>query len=240
MKSILIAIMGLITLSAYSQKTIDFPSEDGLSITADVYNAKSSDTFIILFHQAGWSRGEYKEIAPKLNILGYHCLAVDQRSGGEVNGIKNKTNALAKKEGKQTEFIDALQDVGAAIAYVKKTYNPKKVIIWGSSYSSSLVLKHAGDHPDSVNGVLSFSPGEYFGKKNFITSSASNIKIPVFITSSQNEKKSWSGIYDVIPSGKKQFFLPESKGNHGSRALWEKFDDHNVYWAAVKKFLKTI
>lgn len=237
MKSILISVIVFLTVSIYGQKTIDFPSEDGLTITADVYEAKDSNQFIILFHQAGWSRGEYLEIAPKLTELGFHCMAVDQRSGGSVNDITNKTNAAAKTEGKQTEFKDAYQDVESAIAYVKKTYKPEKIIIWGSSYSSSLVLKYAGDHPDVVNGVLSFSPGEYFGEKNYITSSAANIEIPVFITSAQNEKKSWSGIYDAITSDKKQFFLPETKGNHGSRALWEKFSDNESYWAAVKSFL---
>ena len=240
MKSILITIITLLTITVYGQKVIDFPSKDGLTITADMYEAENSKQFIILFHQAGWSRGEYQEIAPKLNALGYHALAVDQRSGGGVNDIKNKTNALAKKEGKKTEFVDAFQDVEAAVSYVKSTYKPDKIIIWGSSYSSSLVLKYAGDYPDKIDGVLSFSPGEYFGKKSFITTSAANIMVPVFITSAKSEKKSWSGIYDAIPSSKKQFFLPETKGNHGSRALWEKFSDNQNYWTAVKGFLKTI
>ncbi|WP_299258045.1 alpha/beta fold hydrolase [uncultured Aquimarina sp.] len=240
MKNILTTMIIFLTISIYGQKTIDFPSKDGLTITADMYEAKGSNQFIILFHQAGWSRGEYLEIAPKLTALGYHCMAVDQRSGGAVNEITNKTNAAAKTEGKQTGFNDAYQDVEAAIAYVKNTYNPDKIIIWGSSYSSSLVLKYAGDYPDAVQGVLSFSPGEYFDKKNFITTSADNIKIPVFITSAKSEKKSWSGIYDAIPSDKKQFFLPETKGNHGSRALWDKFPDSDDYWKVVNEFLKTI
>ncbi len=240
MKSILTIVIAFLTITVYSQKTIDFPSKDGLIMTADVYEAADSNQFIILFHQAGWSRGEYQEIAPKLTTLGYNCLAVDQRSGGIVNGIQNKTNTLAKKEGKKTEYSDAFQDIEAAVAYVKKMYNPNNIIIWGSSYSSSLVLKYAGDYPDSVNGVLSFSPGEYFGKKNFITTSAANIKVPVFITSAQNERKNWSGIYDTIQSDKKQFFLPETKGNHGSRALWDKFEDNESYWKAVKGFLETI
>ena len=167
-------------------------------------------------------------------------MAIDQRSGGGVNDVINMTNKRAKENKKKTEFVDAFQDVSAAVDYVKTTYSPDKIIIWGSSYSSSLVLKFAGDYPDAVQGVLSFSPGEYFGEKKFITTSAANIKVPVFITSAQNEKKSWSGIYDAIPSDKKQFFLPETKGNHGSRALWEKFSDHQSYWTEVKGFLKTI
>ncbi|MBW1296736.1 alpha/beta hydrolase [Aquimarina litoralis] len=240
MKNIYLILICFVTISIHSQKTIDFPSKDGLMMTADLYEAAGKDSFIILFHQAGWSRGEYMEIAPKLIKMGYNCLAVDQRSGMIINDRLNHTSREAKKKGKKTEYIDAYQDVEAAIAYVKKTYNPKKIIIWGSSYSSSLVLKYAGDNPNAVNGVLSFSPGEYFGKKNFITSSAANIKVPVFVTSAKKEKKNWSGIYDAITSDKKQFFLPKTEGNHGSRALWDRFSDNKSYWKAVTSFLETI
>ncbi|WP_271782718.1 alpha/beta hydrolase [Aquimarina algiphila] len=240
MKQICTLFLVFFTCYIHSQKTITYNATDGVTITADFYEAKGSNQFIILFHQAGWSRGEYKEIAPKLNALGYNCLAVDQRSGGAVNGVQNETNAMAKKKGKKTEFVDAFQDLEASIAYVKETYHPKKLVIWGSSYSSSLVLKYVGEYPDGINGVLSFSPGEYFEDKKFITKSASHIKIPVFITSAQNEKKNWSAIYDAIPSTKKHFFLPKTKGNHGSRALWAKFSDHDEYWQAVKAFIEII
>ena len=240
MKTIYTLILTLSCLLSYSQKTIEYPSKDGLQITADLYETAYSDTFILLFHQAGWSRGEYKEIAPKLNTLGYTCLAIDQRSGGEVNKIVNQTHERAKKEGKATAFIDAFQDIEATVAYVKKTYTPKKIIIWGSSYSSSLVLKYAGDYPNAIDAVLSFSPGEYFGKDNFIKNSASNIKVPTFITSALAEKKSWSSIHTVIPTAAKTSYLPKTKGNHGCRALWNKFNDSSEYWSAVKDFLKDL
>jgi len=235
---LLLAISAINT--ALAQNTITYPSKDGVTITADLYKIKKEAPFILLFHQAGWSRGEYQEIAPKLNQMGYHVLAVDQRSGGKINEIVNQTHIAAKKAGKNTQYADAFQDIEASIAYIKKQYRPKKIIIWGSSYSSALVLKYAGDYPNTVQAVLSFSPGEYFNSKNYISHSAKNITIPVFITSSKQEKSSWSDIYDVIPSSKKQFYLPTSNGNHGSRALWEKFDDHHGYWQAVIYFLNQI
>ena len=240
MKTIYTFILSLSCLLTFAQETIEYPSKDGLLITADLYEASNSDTFILLFHQAGWSRGEYKETAPKLNALGYTCLAVDQRSGGEVNDITNETNKRAQKAGKKTAYIDAFQDIEATVSYVKKTYNPKKIIIWGSSYSSSLVLKYAGDYPNSVQAVVSFSPGEYFENKSFITSSAKSIQIPTFITSGKNEVKSWAHMYNVIPAKAKQSYIPKTKGNHGSRALWNTFDDSKGYWDAVQKFLKNI
>ncbi len=240
MKTLFSLFIGLSCLLSYAQETIEYPAKDGLAITADYYAVADSDTFILLFHQAGWSRGEYQETAPQLNALGYSCLAVDQRSGGEVNGVKNKTHQRAKKAGKGTEFVDAFQDIEATVAYVKKTYSPKRILLWGSSYSSSLVLKYAGDNPKEVDAVLSFSPGEYFGKDNFIKDSASKISVPTFITSAQGEKSSWSAIHQAIPTTTKTAYLPKTKGNHGSRALWAKFKDNEGYWTAVKDFLKTL
>ena len=240
MKTILFFVLGLSSLGLFAQKTIDFPSKDGLQITADYYEAKGSETFILLFHQAGWSRGEYKEIAPKINALGYSCLAIDQRSGGAVNSVTNQTNQRAVAAGKETKYLDAFQDIEATVAYIKKTYAPKKIIIWGSSYSSSLVLKYAGDNPDNIDAAMAFSPGEYFGKDDFIKNSAANIKVPTFITSAQNEQDNWAAINEAIPTTTKVSYVPATKGNHGSRALWEKFDDNDGYWSAVKDFLKNI
>ena len=148
----------------------------------------------------------------------------------------------AKAENKGIDFPDAEQDMVAALKWAKEKHADGKVILWGSSYSSALALKIAGDNPELVDGVLAFAPGEYFVRfkkpKDFVTSSAAKIKVPSFITSAKREKKSWEGIHEAIPGDKKVSFLPETKGNHGSRALWEQFEDHKDYWTEVTKFLK--
>jgi len=238
------SIVFLITIFVFpsGKKTITFKSEDGVTITADIYMAHDKTApFILLFHQAGWSRGEYIEIAPKLNSMGFNCIAIDQRSGNGVNGVKNMTKLSAEKMNKGTSYIDALTDIESAISYSKQHFVKGKLIIWGSSYSAALVLKFAGDNPKTIDGVLSFSPGEYFEKagksKTYIIRSAKNITCPVFITSAKAEKENWWSIYNAIASRDKTWFLPKTQGNHGSRALFEKFDDHQVYWDAVKNFL---
>jgi len=239
-KLVLILVLIGFVNTIKSQEKITYNSKDGLQITADLYEKKGATKFIVLFHQAGWSRGEYKEIAPKLNKMGYSCLAVDLRSGGKVNGVTNETNKLASSKGKPTSFTDALQDIEASVNYVKNNHTTDQLIIWGSSYSSALVLKYAGDNPQSIDGILSFSPGEYFNSKNYITSSAKGIKKPVFITSAANEYNSWKNIYKAIPENVKTSYLPKTKGNHGARALWGKFSDNEGYWKAVTDFLNTI
>ncbi len=228
---------------AQSGKTITFSTTDSVTVTADLYVVHDNDApFILFFHQAGWSRGEYLEIAPKINKLGFNAMAIDQRSGGKVNNIINQTNKDAKNKGKATKYHHAIPDMLAAINYVRVKYPNAKLIIWGSSYSSALVLKLAGDYPELIDGVLAFSPGEYFGRfgkgDDFITKSAKNIHCPVFITSAKNEGKNWKSIFDAIPTENKQSFLPKSSGHHGSRALWEKKEGHKEYWMAVETFLQ--
>lgn len=235
----------LVTGYCTAMETITFKASDGITITADLYMAHDNTVpFIVLFHQANWSRGEYLEIAPKLNAMGFNCMAVDLRSGGGINGIPNKTKVEATKAMKGTNYVDALVDMQAAIAFAIENFAGGKLIIWGSSYSSALVLKMAGDNPDQIDGALAFAPGEYFsnlGKsKEYVTTSARNIQQPIFITSAKGEKNNWWRIYEAIPSADKQYYLPTTTGNHGSRALWEKFGDSKGYWEAVTSFLESL
>ena len=222
--------------------TVTFPTTDNLTVTADLYwTGDANAAFILLFHQADYSRGEYLEIAPKLNALGYNCLAIDQRSGGGVNDIINETYKAAKAAGLPTSYTDAYADLQSALSYVESTYAPRKLIVWGSSYSSSLALILASEHPDEIAAVLAFSPGEYFkldGKK--VADYAANITQPAFITSAKSEGKSWRGIADQIKSAGSVFFVPEGNGRHGSSALFEKTANSAEYWTAVEQFLASL
>ena len=241
----LFALLSLLLLPVQEKQKITFPAPDGVTITADLYMSHGSDApMILLFHQASWSRGEYNEIAPKLNEMGYNCMAVDLRSGKEINHVVNETHESAKGLYKETQYIDALTDIEASVKYVKKHYPESQVILWGSSFSAALVLKVIGDHPDWADAALAFSPGEYFtsqGKpRDFVSRSAANIERPVFITSAHNEKSNWWGIYVSISDMDKTYFWPSTTGNHGSRALWSKFPDSADYWEEVKSFLQSL
>ena len=151
------------TNQLFSQKTIKIPTNQGFKLTADVYLTEDKKApFILLCHQAGYSRGEYLEIAPKLNAMGFNCIAIDQRSGKEVNGVVNQTNIDAVSMKRRTNFQDAYQDVSSAIKFIKKTYKTEGVIVWGSSYSAALAIIVGAKRPDDVWGVIAFSPADYF------------------------------------------------------------------------------
>jgi hypothetical protein len=65
------------------------------------------------------------------------------------------------------------------------------------------------------------------------------VKQPLFVTSSKKEREQVKPIFDASPAKNKILFTPASKGQHGSRALWNRWPDSDVYWAAVNGFLET-
>ena len=67
---VVMLLMGMASFASATPsiaEAITFKSADNLLITADRYTPHTSNTtpLIVLFHQAGSSRGEYNEIAPR-------------------------------------------------------------------------------------------------------------------------------------------------------------------------------
>ncbi|ULQ59678.1 alpha/beta hydrolase [Brucepastera parasyntrophica] len=223
--------------------TITFPSEDGIPITADLYMAyPDTAPLILLCHRAAWSRGEYLEIAPVLTEMGFNAIAIDQRSGRTKNNVDNATKAAAEEAGKPTAFIDALPDIQAAVDYVKAHYAKGKFILWGSSYSASLVLSIVKNNPGKIDACLVFSPGEYFSGQGkaagWVATEAADVNIPIFFTSNNNEKAEVSSLYRRVPSAIKTYYLPSGESRHGSEALYGASPESQQTWKAVRQFLE--
>ncbi len=138
-------------------ETVTIKAADGVTVYGEAYFADLPDSapLISLFHQAGANgRGEYSEIAEWLNGLGYRAIAWDQRSGGGRFGSENRTAKAAKGP---DGFCDAYPDVEAGLAYAHEAAAGAPLVIWGSSYSASLVWRAAADHADKVDAVAAFS-----------------------------------------------------------------------------------
>jgi dienelactone hydrolase len=239
MRSLTALLLLFVPVLLDAQETITFPSKDGLEITADQYISSDTLPYIILCHQAGFSRGEYKNTASRFQKFGYNCLAIDARFGKESNGIKNATAALAKAQDMKVTNLDAEQDILAAIDYIYAKTN-KKVILLGSSYSASLVLKIAATN-DKVKAVIAFSPGEYFGDKLNVKKSIGMLDKPVFVTSSKAEAGDVTTLMKDVKSKNKTQFIPANPGDHGSKALWKEINpDYNEYWMALLMFMRGI
>lgn len=215
---------------------VSFPSLDGVEITADMYVVADSLPVMLLCHQAGYSRGEYIESAPRFNELGFNCLAIDLRSGKEVNGVKNKTAWDAREKRRPVNYLDAEMDMVAAINYLVVKYK-QDVILVGSSYSASLALKLAKEH-DRVRAAIVFSPGEYFGQALNLTAAIAGLNKPVFATSSRGEAESVRNILKGVPHAVQ--FVPKAAGAHGSKVLWSTHKGQEEYWEALIPFLQEL
>lgn len=233
--ALLTAVMLTVNMNSWAQLTIRFPSKDGLTITAQWYPVKDELPVVLLCHQNRFSRGEYTEAALRLNKFGFNCLAIDQRVGDEINGVKNQTARLAKKQGLSPTFADAEQDITAAIDYLYEKYR-KPVIVVGSSYSASLALK-VSNHNRKVLGVVAFSPGEYFPDKTFVKKSMTGFDKPLLAISSKAEANAVKALIADAGSVLKIQYVPKEAGDHGSKVLWSSYKGNEEYWVVLMNFL---
>ncbi len=223
--------------SSLKNGTIQFPSKDSLPITADLYQKEGNKDFILLCHQAGFSRGEYINTAPKLLEMGYNCLATDQRAGRKANGIFNETFKAAVARKMNVRYTDAIQDIETAIEKAYELNHNHPIILVGSSYSAALVL-YLGN-TDKVKAVAAFSPGEYIRGLE-IGQAAKALKKPVFVTCAKKEITAVEQLVSPMDKANLTFYKPTEKGIHGSRALWDSTDGHEGYWAAFTEWLSKL
>lgn len=212
---------------------------DGVTVYGLEYKAVNPRAVILLFHQAGSNKGEYAPIAPRLAQEGFTVLAIDQRSGGSLFGQNNET---VKKLGKSFTYLEAMPDLEAALVWGREQKLP--VLVWGSSYSSSLVLLLASKHAEKIAAVLSFSPGEYLGQEGLVQQAAAKVTQAVFVTSSieNQEIEAARKIISASPSKNKVQFIPKIAGVHGSSTLREDKNSkgYDENWQAVLAFLKSL
>ena len=217
-------------------KKITFPSKDGLSIRADLYQAKKQKDFLVLCHRSHFNRGEYKDIAQRLVAEGFSCLAIDQRSGMNVLGHINETSTLAKKKGLPTGYLDAKQDIESAVDYAFKKNHSKPIILVGSSYSASLALLTAKD-ADKVKATAVFSPGEYL-KGIDLSKTIKDFSKPIFATSAKKEVADMKKLFRYVGEKYISYFLPRVDGFHGAKSLWPTSGGNEQYWKSFLGFLK--
>ena len=221
------------------QVAVYFSSGDGLKISADLYVRNYSLPFIILCHQDGSNRSEYKDIAPRLLNLNYNCLAIDLRSGGKPGFADNETARRAQSENRTMQPLDALPDLIAAIGYVK-TFNDRPVILFGSSFSASLCLLAAADNP-RVQAVVAFSPGEYFLPRVHMAERISRFDKPLFICATHTELPYIGKMTGGIAAPLITLFKPEKDENiRGTGILTSAGKNRDECWFALMMFFKKL
>jgi len=115
------------------------------------------------------------------------------------------------------------------------------VILWGSSYSSTLSL-HIACENENVEADITFSPGSCFDEDlGILGQKLTSINVPIFVTSSKEEAPELANLVDSISTSIDfTHFVPMSDGNHGSRVLWKTDPNNEEYWEAILTFLNDL
>jgi dienelactone hydrolase len=234
---------------------------DSVVMTADVYRRPKSaagDPVLVCMHQAGGSRGEYRPVVARLMELGFDVFAPDLRSGGAGDhrdpttgkrvGVPNGTWASAKKlSGHEASFLEAYPDVDAAVAWARELFPRSKIGLVGSSYSSTLALVFTAEHPERVDAVFAFSPGDYIDEWSPVKERIKTLARPAYITcgSARGEVDKARPIADAIVDRKQLLaFWPGEEGAvgaHGSAALSVPDDASRArQWSMFEKALDAL
>lgn len=222
-----------------AQDKIIFPATDSLQVTADLYPGNADESYILLFHDEDASRGEYRNIAPRLVRIGYNCLAVDLRQGKESHYVSNETARRADSLHLYPKKSDCLKDIVGAIRFaVQKSHRP--VVLFGSSFSASLCLLAAKNNPD-VKAVVAFSPGEFFKPQISVRDFLQGYDKLTLVAGAKFEYPYLVKISENIPDDKKTIFVPsQAEGEHGVIALSETSQASNGYWLSLLMFFRNI
>lgn len=236
---VLLAGATSVKADAPEPRRVTLRASDGVRVYAWHYRAAARTLpAILLFHQAGSNHAEYTPIAPRLAALGYHSLALDQRSGGRMWGASNQT---ASELGKDVDYRAVLPDLEAALEWPLLQGLPPQSIVWGSSYSAALVFLLAAKHPSAVAAVMAFSPGEYLGDNHSVRDAAAKVQAPVFVTCALDaeELAAARAIAGAVPGSSAVQFVPAHGGVHGSSTLRRDRnpDGAEENWHAVEEFL---
>jgi dienelactone hydrolase len=227
------------SFSTIRVSTVQFTSADGLEITADEYIVEQGRPYILLFHEQGSSRGEFKTIARRLCKINYNCLAVDLRNGGSDNFVSNETVKQLREGHAKADVDDIEQDVLAAIDYAHEKSN-LPVILFGSGSNGSLALLVALNNAN-VRAVVALSPGEYFMPGIKVQDTVAQLKIPVFITSSKSEFPYVSELASGIDKEYLTLFEPsQGEGKRGTASLSTTYAQNTEYWIALLVFFKDL
>jgi alpha-beta hydrolase superfamily lysophospholipase len=231
------ALFSISALGEAASQAVTLRARDGVSISGLAYTADHPKAIVLLFHQADSSKAEYATIAPRLVAAGFTALAIDQRSGGSLYG----PNETARRLGKEAGYEQAKPDLEAALDWATAKHLP--VVLWGSSYSASLVFEVAAEHAQEVSAVMAFSPGEYFDDMKAVARAAAKVRVQIYVTSAPDagEVSDARAILAASPARTKIQYVPQV-GVHGASTLIEAQDPKGAAenWKHALAFLNAL
>ena len=199
-------------------QTINFDAPDGVRIVGTFYAAnKENSPAVLMLHQFGGSRADYKDLARQFQANGINVLAIDGRGFGEST---KKADGSRVSVSQSDEAVAGMKSDVAAVKFLggQETVDKTRIGIVGASYGSSLAIIHAGENPE-IKSVALLSPGtNYFGNLPTMPAIEKYGARPVLIVAAEDEADSASASrrLDELAAGDKHQLQIYPKGGHGT------------------------
>jgi pimeloyl-ACP methyl ester carboxylesterase len=184
---------------------------------------------------------EYAEIVSRLLAEGFHVLATDVRGGGNRFGGVHR----ASPAGPGFRYCTAIADLEAAVRMARANGLTGPLFLWGS-YTATLSIQLAAQHPEDVRAVLAFSParGEPMSECEAIAHAPSVVRagIPMLIVNSSAELENLESRsqFDRLSTLGARTFVAAGRGHGSSILVPGRFTgDVAPQWSAVIEFLRS-
>jgi len=202
-----------------ARQTVSFDAPDGVKIVGTFYAAtKENSPAVLLLHQYGGSRSNYKNLAGQFQSNGIAVLAIDGRGFGEST---RKTDGSRVAASQSDEAVTGMKsDVAAAVKFLgeQRAVDKNKIGIVGASYSSSLAIIYAAEN-SAIKAVALLSPGtNYFGNLPTEPAIAKYGTRPLLIVAAEDDQDSAndSRRLDKLAAGDKHELRIYKRGGHGT------------------------
>lgn len=155
-KFLLLLIFACFSPFVFAQSEVSWKTEDNWDIKGTFLPSKNGKV-VILLHELGSTRDDYKNFMKRLENEEFGYLAFDLRGHGQSTNLGNYTEF--KKNGTNNEFNHMVRDVEGAIEFLnKKGYETESIFIIGSGLGANVAAKSAGLNPQ-IAGIGLLTPG---------------------------------------------------------------------------------
>jgi pimeloyl-ACP methyl ester carboxylesterase len=234
----LLTIWVLLTAHAALGEEVQFATDDGFTIHADLTRAESEEAPVaILLHMYRSDRHAWKRLTPKLTAAGFHVLALDQRTHGDSTRRGEET--IRVEDIPRPRFGAVVRkgvlDVVAGYRFLQKQgLSTENVAMIGASYGCTVSLLAARDLP-GINALVLLSPGAlYFGVS--VLEVVRFYSMPMLVVAAEDDRDAADNARALTEAhkGKKELVVYPS-GGHGTRL----FDSHPEIIDSMLTFLSS-
>lgn len=206
---------------------VELKTQDGWNLAAQYLPAKENKPTFILLHETGRGKESWYYLAKAMARRGIGMIAVDLRGHGNSQNPPPGAEAHWRKfraEKNLNDWISMVQDVDAAMAYLKDAGVPAQSIgLGGADVGSSIALRYAAIHKD-IRGIFMLSPGLSY--REVLTVNAMRLygKRPILMIVGADDKRSMAEtpiLYQFAKNaaGPENAILLNVEREHGARML---------------------